>query len=89
LVEANWNAIAAVKSAPCPEGGRQADRARRVVGQQARDLALRDGRLDDGGQREPEHQRPQDLPEHAERERESVDDQHVQSRAISVRTSSA
>jgi len=58
------------------EADRDTDRSRRVIRQQAPDLGLGDGRLDDGRERESEDQRPQDLPEHAERERERIDDRH-------------
>lgn len=91
LVEANMNAIEAVKSAPlrkegagesdgrigaAPGGGSQPagdhERARRVVGQQAPHLAFRDHRLHDGREEEAENERPEDLPEHPEGERERL-----------------
>src|SRR6266542_17612 len=55
-----------------PAGGRQ--RAGRVVGQQPAHLGLGDDRLHRPGQGEAEDQRPEDLPEHRERERERVPD---------------
>src|SRR5437588_11594366 len=49
-----------------------AERAWRVVGEQATQLRLRDDGLHDAGEREAEDQRPEDLPEHAERKRECL-----------------
>src|SRR6185436_2712521 len=50
------------------------ERAGRVVRQEPAKLALGDDRLDDRREREAEDQRPEDLPEHPERERERVDE---------------
>src|SRR5262249_10024989 len=58
----------------CAEAARDRERAGRVVGEEARDLALRDDRLDDAREREAEDQRPQDDPRHAGRDRQGVCD---------------
>jgi hypothetical protein len=50
------------------------ERARPVVRQQPLHLLLRDDCLDDAGEGKAEDQRPQDRPEHPERERERVDE---------------
>ena len=55
------------------EAGREAQRARRIVGHQPPHLALRHHRLHRPRQREAEDQRPEDLPEHAEGEAERVE----------------
>ena len=57
-----------------PSAGRAHERPRRSSGSSRCISLLRDDRLDDPRQREAEDQRPEDLPEHPERERERVDD---------------
>jgi hypothetical protein len=59
------------EAAPSPhgiatEGGESSGRSRRH-------LAFRDDRLRDGGEEETEDQRPEDLPEHPEGERERLE----------------
>src|SRR5581483_1486200 len=56
------------------ERGRGRERARRIGGQEAPHLLLRDDGLDEPGQREPEDQRPEDLPGHPAREGQGPDD---------------
>ncbi len=55
-----------------PERERDPDRAWTVVGQQTAHLPTRDDRLNDGGQRKAENERPQDFPSHRDRYSESV-----------------
>ena len=55
------------------EAGGDRQRTRRVVRQEAAHLSLRDDGLDRRRQREAQDQRPEDLPEHPERERERVE----------------
>ena len=54
------------------ESGLHRERARRVVREQAPHLGLRHDRLHGAREREAEDQRPEDLPEHPERERERL-----------------
>src|SRR3984893_3822563 len=83
LVEANWKAIAAMKSAPfrkidranataddAAECSRNHDRAQRGIGQEAAHLALGYDRLNNARQGKAEDQRPQDFPSHRKSHRE-------------------
>ena len=91
FVEAIWNAIAAVKSAPfrkserasataayeheddaAPNPAAFSERPRRVVGERPLDGPLRDERLHDRREQEPEDERPEDLPRHPEAQLERL-----------------
>ncbi len=56
------------------EAGRDRQRLRAVIRHQSTHLLFRDDGLDETREREAEDQRPENLPEHPERERERVDE---------------
>src|SRR5205807_492464 len=60
-----------------PERRRKRDLAKPPPAERALEALARNPGLDDPGEREPEHERPPDLPEHLAGMRQPVDDPHT------------